>query len=91
MPGLSWRVKMYVCCSWVNRRTDCLTLPSSSTHTFSPCFQPLNSVELIVLNAQTHATVLQVCFHSNNFSDACEALNKGLQRALCVDTWRSCS
>lgn len=51
MPGLSWRAMMYVCCSWVNRRTDCLTLPSSSTHTFSPCFQPLNPVELIVLNA----------------------------------------
>lgn len=42
---------MYVCCSWVNRRTDCLTLPSSSTLTFSPRFQPLNPVELIVLNA----------------------------------------
>lgn len=65
-----------------NWLTDCLT-PPSLLHSFLPCFQ-LHSVELIVLDTKTHATVLQVCFHSNNLSDPCESLSKGLQGVLFI-------
>lgn len=52
MPGLNWKV-IDVSLLFLGQLAYrlCLTLPSL-LHTHLPCFQLLNSIELVVLNAQ---------------------------------------
>lgn len=91
MPGLNWKV-IDVSLLFLGQLAYrlCLALPALLHTHFLTMFPTLTPLNCLCLLPKTHATVLQVCFHSNNFSDACESLNKRLTNsAVYLDTWRS--